>query len=228
MRFKSVIVSCEHASNAVPARWRGAFHGHESVLQTHRAWDPGAALVARELAQALNAPAFFGEVTRLLVDLNRSADHPGLHSEFMPQSARAEMLKQYWQPYRKAARAAVARALKHGPALHLSIHSFAPVLDGKVRTADLGLLYDPARPAEKQVVLQWQRALKRLLPNMRTRLNNPYRGTSDGCTTALRAEFGPSYCGVELEMNQAFCAKPAHDWADVRAAVVASVLRVLA
>lgn len=228
MKCTSVIVSCEHASNAVPARWRAGFRGHERVLDTHRAWDPGAAMVARELARALNAPAFCGEVTRLLVDLNRSADHPGVHSEFTPQASRAELLRRYWRPYRGALRTAVARALKRGPTLHLSIHSFTPVLDGKVRTTEFGLLYDPARPGEKQFVLRWQRALKRALPHMRTRLNNPYKGTSDGCTTALRAEFGRRYCGIELEMNHAFCAKPPDTWADVRAAIVSTVLRVLA
>lgn len=228
MKFKSVIVSCEHASNAVPARWRAAFLGHEHVLNTHRAWDPGAALVARELAHALGVPAFFGEVTRLLIDLNRSADHPGLYSDFTPQSERAGLLKRYWRPYRGAVRTAVARAMKRGPTLHLSIHSFTPALDGKLRTTEFGLLYDPARPAEMQFVLRWQRALRRMLPNMRTKLNNPYRGTSDGCTTALRAEFGRRYCGIELEMNHAFSAKPPDSWTDVRAAIVASVVRVLA
>ena len=32
--------------------------------------------------------------------------------------------------------------------IHLSSHSFTPELDGKVRKADIGLIYDPARQRE--------------------------------------------------------------------------------
>lgn len=227
MAAPEIVVSCEHASNFVPGRWRRAFAHDAGVLDTHRAWDPGARVIAAELAQALGTPLHCGEVTRLLVDLNRSLDNPGLHSEFTPEGSRNVLQQRYWLPYRAAVRAGVRRGLKRGAVLHLSMHSFTPVLHGKVRDVDIGLLYDPARSNEKSFVLRLQRLLKDALPGMRIRLNKPYRGTDDGCTTALRAEFGPRYAGIEIELNQSFCAGPAAKWKAERAAIAAAISRAI-
>ena len=40
------IITCEHAGNEVPARYRDLLRGSEALLQTHRGWDPGALSVA--------------------------------------------------------------------------------------------------------------------------------------------------------------------------------------
>ncbi len=220
--LSSIIITCEHASNAVPAKWRGAFRS-SNVLKTHRAWDPGAGLLAREIAAALNAPAFFGEVTRLLVDLNRSETHRKVFSEFTPPDARVELLQRYWRPYRKEVTSTIEHALKRGPVLHISVHSFTPVLDGETRNADIGLLYDPARARERAFCDAWRAAL----PTLRVRMNYPYRGTSDGCTTAMRKRFGARYAGMELEINQAVCSGSDTSWTPVRRAIVESLARVL-
>jgi predicted N-formylglutamate amidohydrolase len=225
-RFSSIVISCEHASNAVPAKWRTAFRG-TGVLKTHRAWDPGAAVLAHELADALKAPAFFGEVTRLLVDLNRSDNHRKVFSEFTPHAARNELLATYWHSYRNQVRRAIQRTLKHGSMLHVSVHSFTPVLDGETRNADIGLLYDPARKLERDFCAAWRKQLRTALPTMRVRMNYPYRGTSDGCTTAMRKLFGPRYAGMEIEINQSVCGGAASRWAPVRRAIIAAVARVL-
>lgn len=221
----AVIISCEHASNAVPARWQGSFAHERAVLRTHRAWDPGAAPLATELARALRAPLHVGRITRLLVDLNRSLDNSGLYSEFTPTLAQRELVRRYWLPYRNAIRASVRKALTREAVLHLSIHSFTPVLQGKVRELDIGLLYDPARNHERGVVRRLQRQLAHALPGMRIRLNKPYRGADDGCTTALRAEFGVRYAGIEIELNQSFSARPEARWRAERAAIVAAILK---
>jgi hypothetical protein len=50
---------------------------------------------------------------------------------------------------------------------------------------------------------RWSRELRISRPELRVRLNYPYRGTSDGLTTALRREHAAaSYIGIEIEMNQ--------------------------
>jgi predicted N-formylglutamate amidohydrolase len=224
--FTSIIITCEHASNAVPAKWRGAFLG-SGILKTHRAWDPGAALLARELAVAVKAPAFFGEITRLLVDLNRSQTHRKVFSEFTPEDARDELLQRYWRPYREQVGKAIQHALTRGPVLHLSVHSFTPVLDGETRNAEIGLLYDPARRNEREFCTAWRHELRAALPATRVRMNYPYRGTSDGCTTAMRKRIGARYAGMELEINQAVCGGSGSGWAPVRRAIVESLARVL-
>src|SRR3546814_6699564 len=46
-------------------------------LDRHIAWDIGAAALTRRLAEMLDAPAFLGAYSRLLIDLNRPLDIPG-------------------------------------------------------------------------------------------------------------------------------------------------------
>jgi predicted N-formylglutamate amidohydrolase len=89
------------------------------------------------------------------------------------------------------------------PVLHVAVHSFAPELNGVVRHADVGLLYDPARRGESAFCHRWADALRQEVPTLRVRANYPYRGTADGLTTFLRGRFGAGrYWGVELEVNQ--------------------------
>jgi hypothetical protein len=51
MTFDAFIVTCEHATNAVPVRWREPFADTPEVLETHRAWDPGALVLAGEFSR---------------------------------------------------------------------------------------------------------------------------------------------------------------------------------
>jgi hypothetical protein len=99
------------------------------------------------------------------------------------------------------------------------------MLDGIVRNADIGLLYDPRRRGEREWCHAWSRALRAADPALRVRSNYPYRGISDGLTTSLRREFsGSSYMGIELEVNQALAASP--DRA-VRARVTRAIVKSL-
>jgi predicted N-formylglutamate amidohydrolase len=88
--------------------------------------------------------------------------------------------------------------------VHVAVHSFTPKLDGKVRNADLTLLYDSRRTQEAALCRRWGAILRRLNPGLRLRYNYPYRGAADGLTTWLRRRHSQqSYLGVELEINQA-------------------------
>lgn len=101
--------------------------------------------------------------------------------------------------------ASKTRAAKSEPEIvHLGIHSFTPELNGKVRNADIGILYDPARPQECAYANVIKAEIKRLYPTMKVRFNYPYKGSSDGLTTTLRKKFGPRYVGIEIEINQKF------------------------
>src|SRR5690606_11334161 len=123
-------------------------------------------------------------------------------------SAREAILARYYTPWRDAVREHLAHAIARGdaPALHLSVHSFTPVLDGKMRTVEVGLLFDPARARERAFCDAWRRVMERDADaeGLRVRMNAPYRGTSDGHTTALRGVFGAArYLGIEVEVNNA-------------------------
>lgn len=227
-RYETFLVTCEHASNAVPRAWEHCFAGHGAVLETHRAWDPGAAELARAIGTALHVSPRMGEITRLLVDLNRRAEHPKVHSEFTPRQYKSQLIRQYHQPWREAARAiATESASATRPVLHLSCHSFTPVLDGKERKAEIGLLYDPGRSSEAAFSHELRKKLKATLPGWRVRMNYPYRGTSDGVTSWLRETLANEvYTGIEIELNQAFANKPAKEWAQARKALTRAILEL--
>ncbi len=199
------VLTCEHGGREVPPEHAALFRNAGEVLDSHRGWDAGALEIFDALAPPLGDAAFPATTTRLLIDLNRSLHHPKLYSEFtraLPSAARAEIAARWWQPWRTAVAAQIAAWRDTGHAVrHLSVHSFTPVLGGQIRNADIGLLYDPSRAAERDFCAAWQSVLR--ARGWRVRLNYPYRGTDDGHTTALRRRFGHGYAGIELEVNQA-------------------------
>ena len=226
------LITCEHGGNRVPARYRALFAGSGDALSTHRGYDPGALALARDMAGALAAPLIVSTVSRLLVDLNRSPGHPRLHSEAVrhaPAALRREIVERCYRPYRARAEAAVAAVVaRGGRVIHVSSHSFTPVLDGAVRNADVGLLYDPARPGEVALCRAWQRALASHVPTLRVRRNYPYRGVSDGLCAWLRRRFPPgAYVGVELEINQKHVFPGGAPWRGLRRALVGALVEAL-
>lgn len=212
-RPTALLLTCEHGGNRVPPAFRALFAGHRTLLASHRGHDLGALSCARALAAMLRAPLIHAEVTRLLVDLNRSPQHPALFSEIsrtLPPEARTDVLVHHYFPHRRRVEGWIAARIRAGrPVLHVAVHSFTPVLAGKVRNTELGLLYDPHRSWEARLCRHWRNALREAAPHLRVRRNYPYRGISDGFTRHLRTLFpARSYAGIELEINQAALTKP--------------------
>jgi predicted N-formylglutamate amidohydrolase len=228
-----MIVTCEHGGNRVPRRYERMFSGWERRLATHRGFDFGALRMAGEIAAHFRAPLVASTVTRLLVDLNRSVGHRHMHSPPSRRASREErerMVRDHYLPYRTRVEDLVATAVERGQrAIHVSSHSFTPRLHGEVRRADVGLLYDPARPGERRLGALWKGAFERGAPQIRVRRNYPYAGKQDGLTSHLRRRHPPeSYVGVELEINQAIVVGPAARWTRLRATVVESLGSVMA
>lgn len=202
------LITAEHASRRVPAAYRHLFVGAESVLSSHRAWDPGSRQLARALAAELRLPLLEGQVTRLLVDLNRSVGHPHQFSEFsrrLDTLARQQILERYWQPHWQAYR----QAIESGPGrlIHIACHSFSPVLNGVSRRTDVGLLYDPGRESERRWCAALAERIGDQLPRLKVRMNYPYRGTSNGLGQQHRRWFGSNrLLTIELEINSALVA----------------------
>ncbi len=216
-----LLVTCEHAGHVVPSEFAHLFVEHGHLLPTHRGWDPGALTFARELAKAHDAPLHYDTVTRLVADLNRSRNHPGLHApeirDRLSEADRQRIVERYWQPHRQRVDAAVASLAKKGRVLHLASHSFTPVLDGVVRTCDVGILYDPRRAGEKAFARAWMKAIAALDPSLRVRRNYPYTGVSDGIQPPLRRQYPPDrYIGLELELNQRYAEAGGREFARVR------------
>jgi predicted N-formylglutamate amidohydrolase len=203
-----ILLTCEHGGNRIPARYRRFFGAAGAALAGHEGADLGALQVARLLAARLDAPLIGSTVSRLLVDLNRSVGHPRLFSRFsaqLPAEAQGEVIDRYYLPHRNAVEDWIGERIDRDTrVVHVGVHSFAPRLRGRVRNADVGLLYDPARRLESALCREWAGAIAGDPTALRVRRNYPYRGVSDGLTTALRRRFrAGSYLGIELELNQA-------------------------
>ena len=215
-----LMLTCEHASNKLPVAFKKAVPAE--VLKTHRAYDIGAVQVFRKLVKFAK-PEFSceGRFSRLFVDLNRTITNNSAFSGYYEalnarDKAACEKAKAhataYWNEYRASIEKFVAKNIgslrqaqrPEAAIVHLGIHSFTPVLNGKVRNTDIGILYDPTRPQERAYANVIMAEIKRLYPTMKVRFNYPYKGTSDGLTTTLRKKFGPRYVGIEIEINQKF------------------------
>jgi predicted N-formylglutamate amidohydrolase len=202
----AIVLSCEHAGHAVPKGYRDLFAATPAVLTTHRGYDIGIAPVAARIGRILEVPLWVCRTSRLLIEPNRSLHHPKLFSQFsrgLPVTDKSWLVEHVWRPHREAVTKAVADHVRRDrQVLHLALHSFTPVLEGEERTAEIGLLYDPQRSAERGFALDLRDRL-RAITGLRVRRNYPYRGCADGLTTALRRVFSPKeYLGLEIEWNQ--------------------------
>jgi predicted N-formylglutamate amidohydrolase len=223
-----LLFTCEHGGNRVPREFAPLFRDGRDALKSHRGYDPGSLALAKLLARKFEAPLFSSTVTRLLVELNRSPGHRRLFSEFtasLDTTARRLVLERYYHPYRRQVEEWLEDVLARGDAaLHVSVHSFTPELHGEVRRADVGFLYDPARPWETRLCRAWQSALAERRRDLRVRRNYPYLGKADGFTTQLRRRFAPDrYAGIELEVNQRWPAGPAAAWRNLQRAIADSL-----
>lgn len=146
----SVLLVCDHASNRVPQSLNQL--GLEAAqLNSHIAWDPGAAQVAREMSVVLDAPLFVSNYSRLVIDCNRP---PGRNDSIPAQSAgivipananisAADALLRYqalFEPYQSAIGKFLDDRLPEIERL-ISVHSFAPELHGNKRPWWVGVCY---------------------------------------------------------------------------------------
>ncbi len=233
LRSLTIILSCEHGGNKVPAEYRKMFAPHSELLQTHRGWDPGTKQLAERWQQDLKCELHTATVTRLLADLNRSPNHRSVFSVVtrdLPAAEKQTILANYHTPHRQRVIESIKKAVDSGQrVLHVGVHSFTPQLNDEVRNADVSLLYDPASRWESELSLLWRESLRASKPRPRVRLNYPYRGNTDGLTKTLRKLTPPgTYAGIEIEVNQAIPLAGGVIWRDYQAACIDSLAKVLA
>ncbi len=148
-----VLVVCDHATRRMPGEV-GQLGLDDWVLDTHVAWDIGAADVACRLAALLDAPAVLSGFSRLVVDPNRGLDRaeafpaisagiaiPGNQS--LDAAERRRRADNFWLPYHEAIARRLDAFRQHGvtPAF-ISVHSCTPVYDRIVRPWHIGVMWD--------------------------------------------------------------------------------------
>ncbi len=225
-----ILLLCDHASNALPSSY-GTLGLPPEALETHIAYDIGAAAITRRLAARCSAPALLSRFSRLLIDPNRGAHDPTLvmrlsDGRIVPGNARIDATEidrrrsLYWSPYRQAIAAHVAAMLAEGPPpAVIGIHSFTPVWKGARRPWQIGVLWD----GEPRLAAPLIAALA--AEGLEVGDNEPYAGALPGDT--LDAEIAPhGLAGLLIEIRQDLIADPAQalGWADRLAELLVPIL----
>ena len=169
----------------------------EDALQTHIAWDPGALAVARLLSARLDAPLFWPDASRLIIDCNRAPDASSLivfesEGRLVPanrglsEKERSRRLDRIHAPYHDAIDGCLERRMAAGrPTALIAIHSFTPVYFGKARPWQIGILFDDNRRLADLLI----RELK-TDPLLNIGINQPY-SPADGVYYTLSRHAGP-------------------------------------
>jgi len=148
-----ILLVCDHAASRFPAAL-GNLGLDPFARRCHLAIDIGAGSLTEYLADRLGVTAVLAQYSCLVVDCNRDLLDPGAFLEFgdgivvsgncnlsqEDKDARADAV--YW-PYHRAVKAQVQRLMAAGgcPAF-IAVHSFTPVLNGKTRPWEIGVLWD--------------------------------------------------------------------------------------
>ncbi len=145
-----LLLIVDHASNHVPPDIDLGID--PALLDQHVAIDIGTAPLARALCDRLGASAVLAGVSRLVLDLNRDLDAPGLipvasdghvisGNRDLSPAARKARIDRWFVPYHAAI---AARIAAHRPRLIVGLHSFTPRLatSDEARPWQVGLLWN--------------------------------------------------------------------------------------
>jgi predicted N-formylglutamate amidohydrolase len=149
-----ILLICEHAGRAVPGAWANLGLPC-ALLDTHFGWDAGAGALTEALARQLKAPAVLAVYSRLFLDINRfetdwDVMRPDLAGIPVPANIdpdptdRALRERIARQPFDQAT---IGQLARFGPARRpavVSIHSFTPLVQGKPRPTEIGVLWRDA------------------------------------------------------------------------------------
>lgn len=222
-----LLLIADHASNHVPADI--ALGIDPSLLDQHVAIDIGVDPLARALCAGLGCPGILGGVSRLVADLNREEDRPGLvpvvsdgyaipGNAALDHAGRKARTERFWRPYHTHVAASV---VENQPRMLISLHSFTPRLatSEEQRPWQIGILYN-----------QDDRAARIALPlldaaGIVTGDNLPYSGKLLNATMNAHGEAnGIAYLGIEVRQDLITGATGVEKWAQLLTPVVARTL----
>lgn len=216
-----IVLVCEHASNYMPQEYGGLGLGPDD-LGDHIAWDPGAAALTRELSRMLDATAFLGTYSRLLIDLNRpvhvetampkrseATDIPG--NQNIPLDEALNRVRRIFTPFHARIQAHLdERQLAGRRTMLISIHSFSPSFLGDARPWHAGVLFNRSAALGEGIA-----AALAADPALTVGRNEPYRidPESDYCVLVHGEARGLPAVLIEVRNDQLATAAAVRAWA---------------
>lgn len=222
-----LLLIADHASAHVP---EAIDLGVDAALfGQHVAIDIGVAPLAGALCERLGCPAVLGNVSRLVIDLNREEDTSGLipaisdgyhiaGNAALSHAQRAGRIETLWRPYHAHIADVIAA---DRPRLLLSLHSFTPRLatSDQHRPWQIGILYN-----------EDDRAARLALPLLAAACvvagdNEPYSGKVLNATMNRHGEAnGIAYLGIEVRQDLIGDEAGVEHWAGVLASMISTVM----
>lgn len=149
------VISCCHATCAVPEAWRELFRGSEDCVQSPDGWDPGSLNLAQAFSMRWRTPLVHGDVTRLIIDLEQDGDARwSRFSATLPEATRIKLAERHEKPFRDVLALRINDALpRHPSVLHLMVRTEA---GGEGRIA---LETQPGAVRAETVAAVWRKAL---------------------------------------------------------------------
>lgn len=199
---RGIVCVCDHASNRVPEDIDLGVA--PELLNEHIAVDIGTEAVIEMLWAQHGIPAHLATISRLVCDLHREEDHPGLVPAVSDGHAIAgntnashfERLHRFHKPYHSALGDWLDRA---DPALIISLHSFTPHLatSNEARPWQVALLYNTDDRAARLAIPMFVEA------GFEVGDNQPYSGRDLNYTMNRHAEaHGRPYLAIEVRQDQ--------------------------
>ena len=200
-----LLIVSDHASNHVPADIDLGLEPEQ--LERHIAWDIGVAAVAEKIVSNCLSAAILGNVSRLVVDLNRYPDEPDvipvqsdgllIPGNQLDLNERMDRIARHFTPYHDTLDALIK---DHRPALILSLHSFTPQLASRPdeqRPWELGVLYNEQEAPSKCAISFLESAGIYVGDQL------PYSGKILNATMNRHAEGNDiPYVGIELRQDR--------------------------
>lgn len=223
-----IVCTADHASNHVPDDIALGIPAH--LLHEHIAVDIGTEAIAELLVRDHAIPAHIAAVSRLVCDLNREEEAPGLVPDSsdgyaIPGNVGADRegrLTRFHRPYHTALEQWLAAA---EPTLILSLHSFTPRLatSDAARPWQVGVLYNTDDRAARIAIPMLA------AEGLNVGDNLPYSGRDLNFTMNRHAEAkGRPYLGIEIRQDLAQTPGDHARWAHILANIAQRVASALA
>ncbi len=199
-------LTCEHASNRIPEEI-AVSEQDRPWLDTHWAWDQGAALVVKALVEQTGSPAVLAITSRLVCDPNRVIQHENwirremeghtlAFNQNLVETERERRRLAYYEPYHTAVDNGIRARLEMGPPpLLMAIHSFTPRYEDEDRWMEMGVIFDECVPEAHAL----RDAL--VIEGFATALNAPYSGALGQMYSPRRHGRAHELRYLELEMR---------------------------
>jgi len=201
----SIVITCEHASNALPDEYSWTENDRTYFANDHWGYDPGSLDVALHLAKELKCVLVYSLYSRLLIDVNRSlaadtlfrtegdAQVVDLNRDLTYEEEQKRIMK-YHHSYYNALREV---SMKIDPLYIFSVHSFTGLYEGEPRSLEVGLLVSYSDELGNKVCEGFQKR------NHNVAVNEPYDGKQglNALDTLLFAKYPVRRQAVQFEFR---------------------------